>query len=164
MRVLIDVDGVLADFVSGALAHVGGRLKEHDITAYDMVSLMTKAEVEAFRSIAITPGFCYNLKPYEGARIALDRLRSQGHDVRIVTAPFRGSRTWYDERLQWLRDKMGVDEDHVIFAGKKEKPFIGGHVLIEDHGPTLEEWQKEQVRTSGILIRRPWNAGTEYFR
>lgn len=163
MRILVDVDGVLADFVNGALHHVGGRLREHEITAYDMVSLMTKTEVEAFRSIATTPGFCYGLKPYAGAREALDRLRKD-HDVRIVTAPFKGSRTWHDERLSWLRDKMGVDEDHVIFASKKEKPFIGGHVLIEDHGPTLEEWQKEQVRTSGILIRRPWNQGTEYFR
>ncbi len=167
-RFLFDCDGVLAGFSQGALDVVegltGSRHELSEITGWSITGcpfFKKLAEVhgpelkDAFWRQVGAYGFCSGLPPIEGAREMLDQVRELG-DVYVVTSPF-DSPTWMREREAWLRIRMGVPSNRVIFAS--EKHVVRGHFLVDDKPEHVDEWAAENSGGTGFLVDRPYNQG-----
>jgi len=146
LKVAIDVDGVLADFVLGALpilSEVSGKdVIREDITEWNFCKAIGMPEIgEDFWPRLTEKGFCLSLEELTGAMQFMEgikELAAQGLvDYRFVTSPLKSgkglSEHWCHERVQWLLDHGFAEScDQVIFGHSKE--WIDGDVLIDD-GP-----------------------------
>lgn len=160
-RVLLDVDGVFANFILGALPYVHmitGRKFEHDDVNQFMIEraldLDTQETTELYRHVA-SEGWCQRLPAYEGAREAIVDWRSLA-EVWAVTQPYP-SRHWAYERDTWLTEGFGFSIDDVLHVRSKAKHAIDGDVFVEDKTATLIEWQEHHPAGVGVLFERAYN-------
>ena len=155
--ILLDCDGVLADFV-GAIRRELRRerlpIEEDQIKHLDLSQSLSKEQMRVVRLIEKDPSFCYSIKPYPYARELIAALA--GVDYAILTAPWTPP-NWCDERLSWLEDKLGVPRDRVIFAAGPIKKLVRGNLLVEDSPANIESWQRNNTTGRTVLVRRPWN-------
>jgi 5'(3')-deoxyribonucleotidase len=152
--ILVDVDGVLADF-TGHLSKETG-IPEDAFTAFKFEDCLTPEQTELCRDVLARPGFCSTIPAYKGAKSFVKNLKKLG-EVVAVTAPWHSCTTWEWERRGWLKN-LGIGR--MISAKAEDKHLIQGEYLIEDRIDTLECW-----RGGGrfpILLDRPWNR-TEIF-
>lgn len=158
-KVLLDIDGVVLDFVSPVLRLIndrtGGDFVESDVTGWDIYqALGVDKEVARLVDAAIMqPGFCANLEPYEGAVKGLIMLRELA-DVYPVTAPFAGP-NWIGEREVALT-ALGFDRRDIVFTHNKS--LVTGDFIVDDKASTLVSWQIAHPDGVPILMSRPWNA------
>lgn len=165
VRVLCDVDGVVADFasevvrISNEVCRDLSNWRERtvdDVTCFDMREALglTGVEWDQAREFIDGNGFARALKPYPGAVDAICALASL-YDVHLVTAPWP-SKTWCFDRAVWCVEKLPLLPFDVTFTHAKH--LIAGDVFIEDKPETLEAWCNAHPRGLGILWNRPWNA------
>lgn len=159
MRILLDCDGVLCDFVGGMceeLNHHGFRYVPEDFKEFRMEKFLTPNARMVFDFAFGCSGFCEGLEWYPGAKEFLKALRL--HTVHIVTAPGR-CETWDEERRNWL--KGHVNPEDIAFCHASFKPRISGDILIEDNADTGLAWLQENPSGILLLIDRPWNRSIE---
>jgi 5'(3')-deoxyribonucleotidase len=156
-RVLLDVDGVLADFVGhtltllGDMAPAGGR---DAFTSWDMLSAMSpraRAETEArWRR----PGWCLTMPVCTGAQNAVDRIGLRA-DVVYVTAPMHGAPHWMYERSLWLERQFAADPRAIVFA--HDKSLVSGNVFVDDRAENVDEWAAAHPDSTALLWDAPYN-------
>jgi len=170
MRILLDVDGVLADFVTPALAiinEISARtwlaedIEQHDLTR---ACGLTPEQSKRWYAAICAPGFCANLQPYPGVVEILTQLREKAELV-AVTAPFdngtdRAAPHWMIERWDWLR-AHGFGPRQIIFTN--EKSYIDGDIFVDDNAHHVDMWKYRHpqkvagLQPNGYLLTRPWN-------
>ncbi len=167
MRILLDCDGVLADFVGYVLDTIleqTGREYTHaDVTEWDFGNLLETAEERRALWMALkAPGVAQELRPIPGAAAAVEALRLAGHDIHVVTSPMPDCPTWTYERELWLRDYMGIERKRVIHASNKN--LVAGDVLVDDNWDNVRGWVTAQPdvgdaprRPYGVLVDAPYN-------
>lgn len=160
MRLLLDCDGVMADFTGALLPHIACLLDRRDnpptddeITEFDIAAAFGLPPALVYEPVGLA-GFCRNLEPYPGAAEGIEVLRKRGVEVRACTTPF-DSDHWSRERERWLVEKMGFDRKHIIQVHEKE--ICAGAALIDDKTSTLVKWQAEYPSARAIQFVRPWN-------
>ena len=157
--VLVDVDGVLADFNQAYLNVVnelmGTKYKVADLTEWDMdLCLKIPDKVaKAAEARICEPGFCAQLPEIEGAIHTVNRL-SRVSDVVFVTAPYPGPH-WVHERTEWLR--MRAESQKVVHTHHKE--YVRGDCLVDDKLDNLMKWSAAWPDGLPVLYARPYNAG-----
>lgn len=166
MRVLLDCDGVLADLVGRLceeLALRGFKKTPEDVKHVQLALSYSAEEMRASHEIMSAPGFCHGLAWYEGAREFVRDLTKHNFETHVVTAPFKTSPTWMNERLAWLAPE--VPSERVHFVAGKYKHLFRGDVLVEDHPTTAHDWLEANPKCIALLIDRPWNRpGAEEWR
>lgn len=160
-QILLDCDGVLADFVGGLLARlktageIDRAITEADITQWDIA----RALGIDWKTINFYVGqatFVDKLEPYEGALCFVDALREIG-DVTIATSPYGRAYHWIPQRLEWLREHFGFDAKDVCVWGQKDR--IAGDILIDDSLENAKAFAATGRPVS--LLARPWNTPTK---
>lgn len=155
MRVLCDVDGVVADFVGGVnRAARGLGSTRSDWTEWDIWANFEPHLKPMIEAAICSPGFAWYLDPFDGA-IQAARVIASRHELVFVTSPYDRSPTWVYDRNRWLR-KYFADLP-AIFTHHKE--LVAGDVLIEDNADNAEKWRKAQGGAT-CLIRHTYNRGT----
>lgn len=160
-RVLFDIDGVFADFITPCLEtasrHTGETYAYDDVNDWDIMKSLNIAPdiAENIYKAMQVPGLCLSIPAYEGALEGVTRVREFA-DVWAVTSPFGGEH-WMHERDQWLVQKMGFHKDDVLHVRSKRKHGVFGDVLVEDKTETLVTWQAAWPASRGILFRRGYN-------
>ncbi len=140
--VLMDVDGVLADFAVAALELVrqltGKRYKPEDVTTWEVFDSIPEpqAKAEVYR-IMKAPGGCTAIPVYPEARDGIERLREVA-DIIAVTSPFKGSPTWAHEREEWLTAHFGSAISYVISSRHKDR--VHGDFLVDDKPEHVRDW------------------------
>lgn len=140
--VLVDCDGVLADFTSAALELVyevtGRRYPPSDVTTWEVFDSIPEplAQKEVYRRLK-GQGGCLGIPVYPDAKEGIARLREFAHII-VVTSPFKGSETWAHERELWLEQYFGTDIDYVIHARRKER--VHGDIFIDDKPEHIDSW------------------------
>ena len=157
MRVLIDVDGVLCNFVLAFMytyeKYALGVPDDFVWSNWDSMDELPdwQARDAAWRD----PDLFWIPEPYSGAIEALDDL-NQRHDVRIVTAVphahVEARSDWFKRYAPFIHRK-----NQMIFTN--DKSLIRADVIIDDKVEHVDEWLEENIvpRGSGFLIDRPWN-------
>jgi 5'(3')-deoxyribonucleotidase len=159
-RLLLDVDGILADYV-GATIKVMNAMSGENITPDDIVkwevteALENHSLREKCKDAFNQAGFCLTFEAYDGAQDAVARL-ALSTEIFFVTAPMIKNPTWMPDRLAWLMHHFGVDHKHVVFATKKHI-FIGDF-MVDDNPENITSWlQNNDKGAKGILWDRPYN-------
>jgi 5'(3')-deoxyribonucleotidase len=155
--VLLDVDGVLADFAGALLRWAGPKHSREQLTEWDLMkALGIESRQAAFDEYASEPGFCESLPVIDGAQDFVESLRRVA-DIVIVTSPYSAARLWTFERLRWLEHHFGFSKYDVIFA--KRKYLVQGDIMIDDGPQNIDPFVRGGGQCKrGILISQPWNA------
>lgn len=174
--VLIDVDGVIANFTHAFLHKLellsGIRFDHSVVTEWNIQESPALVELhkerpglfeEVWKEVG-SPGFCYDMLPYEDAIPGVKTLLDKDVDVYALTAPFWSSNTWMQERTDWLFKHFGIRAKNVVQTHAKHLVF--GHVFVDDKPAHIEEWWH---RWSGsdrvaLLWDAPYNRKEERFR
>jgi 5'(3')-deoxyribonucleotidase len=160
--VLLDVDGVQADFVADFLPvvkGVTGRAHTHDqVTRFKFSECIISKEEsgECWKQIDRLPGLVRTMREIGGAREALAEIRTFA-DVKAVTSPHLGPH-WMYERYQWLMAR-GYSKYDIILAS--DKTHIRGATLVDDHLENCSDWAWANPGRSAVLFDQPWNQTTE---
>lgn len=160
-HVLVDCDGILADFVSAYLAlvreHTGRDHVHADVTDFELHKCVTSKDEDTFiwQNLIDRPGFISNMVDLPGAAEAMADLRSFAK-VTCLTSPHLGP-YWMHERAQWLLAR-GFKKRDIIFAS--DKSHVRGDVLIDDRKDNVVDWAKANPSGLAILMDCPWNQGS----
>lgn len=165
MIILIDQDGVLADFERGfhdawqASGHSHSALPLEDRRSFyvrDDYPRHLRGEVEV---IYPAPGFYRNLPPIGGAIEAVKAL-VLNHDVRFCTSPLNAYRHCVLEKYEWVEQHLGGEYVSRIIV-TKDKTLIQGDILIDDKpditGDCIPTWRH-------ILFDQPYNRHVDGIR
>lgn len=161
MRIGVDLDGVISDFVSTFIRVVdekyGVKLDPSQIYVHDLFLVLGITEDDALSLILET--LSRDLDVFEGAREALVQLKTN-HEIIIITA--RPAQT-YEMTKKWLEQKnIPHDKLHYLVEGNKHQKELGLDVFVDDH-------LKEIIRFYGkakklIIFDHPWNKSLNVLR
>ncbi|KZE41369.1 5' nucleotidase, NT5C type [Microbacterium sp. T32] len=152
--VLVDMDGVLADWFGGmadAYQEAGGDIADFDLNRWDLGT--TGAVRQLQRSVQATPGFYAGLAPIDGAIEGLYLLRDLGATVKLCSTPDATNPTCASDKVDWVANHVGTAwvKDLIL---THDKTLVRGAVLIDDKpevtGAVVPEWEH-------IIFDQPYN-------
>jgi 5'(3')-deoxyribonucleotidase len=162
-RVLLDVDGVIADFLTPAIQvmeEVSGQpLHPEALNDWNLFRNYDGKTRNKFYEVFHSKGWCLNLKPYEGALEGVNLLRTEA-DVYFVTSPMHGP-YWAYERACWLQKYFDAKLDHIIQTNAKH--VCTGRTLVDDKPDHAENWQRANPKSVAILWDRQYNQRSNHY-
>jgi 5'-nucleotidase len=149
--VLIDMDGVMADFDARATSHL---LPEEIV---ERAQFYVARDYPSDQRISIeaaynTPGFFEDLEPMPGILEGWQKLIDNGYHPRVASAPLSGNPTAIEGKIKWL-DKLMVPEFGSSVVSEaiidKDKWKYDGLALIDDrpgiprgpNGQNMATWE-----------------------
>lgn len=155
--ILLDVDGVIGDFVGMICPMLNRRFATHytavDFTHWDLRETLAPAESKWLNEALQQEGHAETMGTYPGAKDFVAQLKEIG-TVLALTAPYQSSKTWPYERQQWLLRNFGLP---MLSVPGEYKYLVDGDFLIEDKLVTVQQWQDANIRGQAFLLDRPWN-------
>lgn len=157
--VLLDCDGVLADFLTPAwriACHVTNKkLSQESLDRWDVARFfeMTPKEETTFYREVKEPGFHDKIYPYPGVTEAMRLLRELA-EVHVLTSPMHGP-SWCYDRWRWLERHLGVKPREVTHSHRKE--LVRGDVLVDDKMETVVAWQEAHPQGKAFLWAQHYN-------
>lgn len=165
-RVLLDVDGVVANYVDLAFSvardmhGVFGKLRYEDLDQWDIDRyLYSKLPpgheyfTAEFWSRMNEPGRIFNMNPYPGAVECVKKLMEIS-DLYFVTSPTENNATWASERFAWLQKHFRCSRYQIVITAAKH--VVSGAVLVDDKLSNLHSW-KLHNRGDALLFEQPYN-------
>jgi 5'-nucleotidase len=142
MKILVDLDGVAADFYGSVLSiynrEFGDSLTREDIVSWELSSdIFTKTTTKHLNGYFDRRNFWTDLKPMDGAVESLKYLHSQGHDLMVVTAVPLNSRECCYEKLVWVEEHLPFI-GHANFCAVMRKSAVRGDILFDDGPHNIE--------------------------
>lgn len=142
MIVLIDMDGVIADFELGFLRQWKKRYPDKihiPIEQRNTFSVLEQYSIEhheLIRGIFHASGFIRSLPVIPGSVQALHQMRTLGFDVFICTSPFTQYKNCVLEKYEWINEYFGSEWTNRIIL-TNDKTLIQARYLVDDK-PTIE--------------------------
>lgn len=159
MRLLLDMDGPLADFdvhgwqLCGDLGHTFDVAGPHEQTArYFTEHMPVSAHRRQARRLIEAAGWFRSLPVTPGAKDGVALLLDAGVDIWVVTKPLEDNPTCRDDKGAWLREHFPMLERRLILA--PDKSLIHGDVLLDD-APKLEWLSTSTWRA--VIFACPFN-------
>ena len=158
--VLVDMDGVLANYEKGFLDIWRKRFPD---AVWKPLETRTTFQIEddypewhraKIWDIFLEKGFFRNLEPIPGSKEAMKEM-AQGSDyqVFICTAPLSGAEYCIPEKYEWVEEHLGKDFVKRIIL-TKDKTLVRGKFLIDDKpeitGLLTPEWEQ-------LMFDQPYN-------
>lgn len=153
--VFFDMDGVLADFVTGSLAAHGKNLHPAEVQWDFMAQVgFTGGGDPAFWRPLENPAFWAELAPLpDGMALFRAAERLFGDRVSILSSGLcPGS---VDGKRAWLAKHLPGYEKKAVFATVKEQIAGPLKVLVDDHEPNVDRFR--EAGGPALLVPRPWN-------
>ena len=162
--VLMDVDGVIADFCHAYLFWTkmvtGKKFTPGDVTQWEFADALnlSSEESHAIDMVLRGPDIASGFGEYPGSVRLVKELMTFA-DVVFVTSPFAKSPTWAHDREWWLKARFGEDAK-IIHT--KHKQYVDGDFMIDDGPHNLAAWEQVNIITRfGYCVGRPWNGGKQ---
>ena len=161
MLILVDQDGVLADFehrLSQTWQQATPTHEHPGVAPHERRHFCAKDDYperlrDAVQRIYTAPGFFRNLPPIDGALDALQAMLARGHDVRICTSPLTLYQNCVGEKYEWVDRHLGA-EWVARMVVTKDKTLVHGDILIDDKphvtGARTPTWQH-------VVYDQPYN-------
>lgn len=159
MQILVDMDGVLADFEAGFLARWRALHPELPYIPLDerqdfyLEKDYPKEHRPRVFAIFTSPGFFRELPLVPGGKAAIEAMRDLGHDVSICTSPLKAYKNCVLEKYEWVEEHLGFGWTGRIIL-LKDKTLVRGDVLIDDRpriiGAMTPQWEH-------VLYDQPYN-------
>jgi len=159
-RALLDVDGVVADFVGHVIALTGSPITREDVLEWDIFSILGPLKKEGL-ALMEDPHFWETLPLIEGAVQGVGKL-AKTHELFWVTSPWPTCKGWDVARRGWLKKHFDVDPKHVVITSSKF--LCTGDMFIDDHVDNVRDWVKYHPAGRALLFDAPYNQGGAYER
>ncbi len=164
--VLVDCDGVLADFVGAFLGTVnyqlGTEYQREQVTTFGFDTLPGWTANAPFAwSLARHVGFCRDIPPLPGAVEGFRALR-EIVDVEICTSPMYGAPHWVHERDVWLETHFDISHKHIHHVRKKHR--MDAAVLLDDSGENLDLWAQHRPDSLALMWDATYNRSFKHER
>jgi len=158
MELLLDVDGVLADYTGHLCYKYLPNRHPREFTTFNLSMHLTWEETQMWERARVEEGFCKSIPWYPGAHEFLCDLQARFNELMIVTARDTRAPHWVGERDAWLFAE-GIKHNQIIYCPTDKKYLVSGDILIEDNVTTCNAWAARHTRGHALLIERPHNAG-----
>ncbi|NLE46046.1 MAG: 5'-3'-deoxyribonucleotidase [Chloroflexi bacterium] len=159
MRVLVDMDGVLADMDAGlerdwqALYGDEPLIPTEDRMGAHFAGGHPADRVRRLRSVAAAPGFFLSLPPIAGSVESVTAMREMGIDVFICSTPLSEYEHCVTEKYQWVEGHLGREWTRRLIL-TSDKTLVRGDVLIDDKpevkGLDVPSWEH-------VVFDQPYN-------
>lgn len=161
-RVLLDCDGILADFCSACFDliehHTGDRHTHEEVTHWDLFTILGKPHLKkAMKERAGSGGWCSEFLTYAGAQDAVKELEKTCEIV-IVTSPMSVP-NWAYERELWLTKHFGIPKGRIVQTEGKQ--YVAGNILIDDADENCIKWADEYPNSVSLLWDAPYNRSVD---
>ena len=156
MRILLDIDGVVADLLPYWLElinrYYGERLLLDEITCWEVHKFCKNAKPEQIYSFFEEPGFFLHLDPVPGSLTAVNQLLATGHEIVFVTACNAG----HSDKRRWVqRHFPNFNLENIVFAERKE--LIKGDIFVDDNVDNVRAYQLEHPGALAVCFAAPHN-------
>lgn len=159
--VLVDVDGVLADFdgaVVNQLKELGMEtpdpaLRDH----HNILSAYPENYRDVIQDIIHSHDFFNNIEPYDDALIGWERLLSLDYNPMICTSPIPNHQRSIEAKREWIRDRLVPHFGANVLNLAQitlDKHLVYGDILIDDR-PTIKH--AETAHWRHVLFDRQYN-------
>lgn len=159
-EILLDCDGVLADFISPVIARLNAytgkniTLKEYAAAGNWMVEQVFGITFEEFwREAERGDNLWCDLKPYPWSDKVLDICDRHGR-VTICTSPSLNP-ICAAQKVEWIQEHLGRNVTHVMLGSRKDLMARPGNVLIDDYPSNIDKFVA--AGGQGILVPSDWN-------
>lgn len=163
MKVLIDMDGVLVDFVSG-ICKAHGQTNPYDdpknLGRFEIDEIWGM-EPEAFWSKA-NRQFWENLEPMPEATTLIQFLEATvgAENLCILSTPSKSHES-IPGKIKWLEKHFPKLSRRYMFGVGKHFCSNKKHLLIDDKDSNIKAFTSAPEGGKGILYPRPWNTKYE---
>jgi len=159
LLILIDMDGVLADF-EGHLMQQWRTLypntfdlAREERTTFYVTRQFPKEYRDKLFQLMYAQEFFANLPAIPGGREALEEMKALGWEVFLCSSPLYGNRTGASEKFAWVERHLGRDWwGKLILA--PDKTVVHGDILIDDRpkieGAAAPSWEH-------VIYDQPYN-------
>lgn len=160
LKVYLDMDGVVSNFVKAAL-HVHGRA-DYLVTNWNFFSDWGMNENDFWKPIDNTPSFWHELEPYENTLDIVELVSRYDSEYIFLTTPHNHTNS-YAGKCYWLQKYFNINvSKRCIMTSNKEllcKSFPNS-VLIDDSEVNCKKW----TDNGGISIIYPqmWNPASMF--
>lgn len=157
IQVFIDLDGVLADFLSAACVRLGRKLDELPTGIYDLARLFEMPWADIDAKIGRDYDFWRHQIPvYPWTHRILTMLRDAQQegtigDFFILSSPWSQSTECHRAKLEWCDVNLGVPHSDVILTPHKHLLAGPNRLLVDDLPSHCVEW----CRCGGYAITFP---------
>ena len=160
--VLVDMDGVIADFDGEVTRKLRARISDFSAPDpsthfYYTKRLSDPQHITVSREIQAAKGFFRGLQPIEGALDGWRQLEEMGYRPRICSSPLSSNLWCTAEKLEWLKEHLGsaVADTAII---DKDKSKHDGIALIDDR-PIVDK--AESASWQHVMFAQPYNQHIE---
>ncbi|XP_032946685.1 5'(3')-deoxyribonucleotidase, mitochondrial isoform X4 [Rhinolophus ferrumequinum] len=170
LRVLVDMDGVLADFEGGFLKKFRARFPDQPFIALEdrrgfwlseQYGRLQPGLSEKAISIWESENFFFDLEPLPGAVEAVKQMASlENTAVFICTSPIKKYKYCPYEKYAWVEKHFGPDFlEQVVLT--RDKTVVSADLLIDDRPDITGKWPataREEAAAGGVrpaITRRP---------
>lgn len=156
----LDIDGVLRNMADPMVKiyneTFGTNMTSDDIFTYDVQKAFPKLGCDAFKFFFTDHALetIINAPIYDGAKEAVDILRSHGYKVVIVS--YQPNLSAKIETLNWL-SRHNIEYDGISFTNKPSKSIIHCDIIIDDNVDYLTEVESEYK----VCIDQAYNKGAD---
>jgi 5'(3')-deoxyribonucleotidase len=159
--VLIDMDGVVVDFVSFYIEianRLFGRSHVHDdVTEWwvEKALKLDEAQAEAVYDELSKPGVAFHMVPYPDAVEGVQRICELA-EVHFVTTSYEKNPTWEHDRRRWIAKHFNEElVSSTAFVRKKHR--YHGDFFIDDKPDHVVEWKTKWPNNTSVLWARRYN-------
>jgi 5'(3')-deoxyribonucleotidase len=150
----IDVDGVLANQISGVLPRIQRRhgisLMYEDVSNWRLPIGLTDIAKEIEEAMGDS-SYVLAMPIHDGAKAVLDLLY-RSHTIRVITARPPDAQKWTQS---WI-DKNALSIDSLASVNEKGKSVFATDILVDDYLGNVEEYLSSTNGTA-VLVDQPWN-------
>jgi len=163
MRILIDMDGVIADFDQEFLQRWRDRhadkfyIPVEERTVFYVKDEYPEELKPLVAEILLESSFFRDMLPVPGAQEALTEMRDMGLEVFICSSPLSTYNHCVLEKYEWVEKHLGPAWTKQVIL-TKDKTIIKGNFLIDDK-PSITGAQ-DPPEWEHILYDRPYNRET----
>lgn len=148
----VDMDGVLVDFVRGALEY--HNRTDYEVTSWDFDKILFPNVEEFWEPLHF--GFWNSLPPmpqFGDMKRLMSKWRLQGHEVYITSSPCDtiGGR---DGKYTWVKSYLPEFVNSLILIKNKKLLSNSNSLLIDDADHNVCHWEH------AVLVPQPWNAAS----
>lgn len=153
--ILLDMDGVISNFVGEVIATFRWGITHDDYTSWGHHKTMGISDSMFWATINGDREFWDRIRPYPWARRLISELRDFG-EVIYTTSPSLDSESC-SAKVRWLRKHNLMSTQFNDFMIGPHKHLMAGPqtILIDDYDANVTKFQ--QAGGKAILFPQPWN-------
>jgi len=162
MKILLDVDGVVADMLPYIISYAKLEISIEDIRHWNFFLDLNESDLVKAKEAMVSYDFWRSLPIIEGAHEGVKTLESYGHDVYWLTALYRPCLDYPRARIEWLEENFDVHQDNIVIT--RTKALVSGDIFIDDKIENLDSWAGANKEGLAFLHEYHYNKDSPHHR